>query len=100
MGVDYYQCTGCSRGFRDDSEYCVFCECGNCYCSEECGKLDNYKEWNEETDSHRVDLEKDVTCTVCRNENYTDYTLLEAVCKHFNITRNQAVDIWRTLNKS
>jgi putative heme degradation protein len=95
MGVDYYQCANCNRGFRDDSEYCAYCECGNCFCSKECGKLENYGDWSEEDDTHRIDLEADITCVICRHEAYTDYTLLESLLKHFNITREQAVNIWR-----
>lgn len=107
MGVDYYQCAGCTIGFRDDSDYCAWCECGNCFCNVKCGKLENYQVLDEldEDDpryddyvngEHRIDMSKDITCVICRNESYTDYTLLEAVCKHFRITRDQAVNIWRT----
>lgn len=86
MGVDYYQCASCNTGFRDDSDYCVWCECG---------KVDNYGEWNDEEETNRIDLDKDITCVICRQESYTDYTLLESVLKHFKITRKQAIKIWR-----
>lgn len=96
MGADYYQCASYNRGFRDDSDHCAWCECNNCFCSAECAKLDNYGEWNDEAESNRIDLEKDITCVICRKEAYNDYTLLESVLKHFKISRKQAIEIWRT----
>ena len=106
MGVDYYQCASCTLGFRDDSDYCAWCECGNCFCSTKCGKLENFVEEyveHEEDESKdvyrgdRIDAEKPVTCVICRDEQYTDHTLLEAVLEHFSITREQAVNIWRSI---
>lgn len=94
MGVDYLQCASCSFGFRDDSDYCAYCECGNSFCSVNCGDLSNYGEYNDERQTHRIDDNVDITCVICRNESFTDYTLLEAVLKHFNITREQAIKIW------
>lgn len=100
MGVDYYQCDSCGRGFRDDSEYCAYCDCYNKFCTSKCGKLENYKdEYDEDDGGNRIDPDKDVTCVICRNEKYTDYTLLKAVLQHFNITREQAINIWRSENK-
>jgi hypothetical protein len=108
MGVDYYQCAKCTVGFRDDNEYCAWCECGNCFCSVKCGKLENYAEEyvehesDENKDVHigdRVDPNKPTTCVICRNEAYTDHTLLEAVMKHFNLTKDQVVNIWRKQKK-
>lgn len=99
MGVDYYQCANCNFGFRDDSDYCAWCECGNCFCSVECGKLSNYGEYNELHEGHRIDDNLDITCVICRNETYTEQTLLAAVLEHFNITREQAINIWRSVTR-
>jgi hypothetical protein len=112
MGVDYYQCASCNFGFRDDSDYCAYCECGNHFCSKECGKLTNYSVMEEPDEAEgeekyqlyldgntRIDLEQPITCVICRNESYTEYTLLEAVLKHFRITREQAINIWRSSKK-
>lgn len=106
MGVDYLQCNGCQTGYRDDSDYACYCDCGNSFCSKECGKLDNYEVLDEiDEDDPRyqdyvdgechIDKSKPITCVVCRYESYTDYVLLEAVIKHFNITKEIAINIWR-----
>jgi len=113
MGVDYLQCDGCQTGYRDDSDYACYCDCGNSFCSKECGKLDNYldpatQEEPEEDDPAyqdfldgecHIDKTKPITCVVCRYESHTDYVLLEAVIKHFNITKEIAINIWKA-NKS
>lgn len=95
MGVDYFECDNCSLGFRDDSDYCVWCECGAKFHSKECGKLDNYGEWNDDEQTNRIDLDKDITCVCCRKEHATDYMLLQALLEHYHITRAQAVAIWK-----
>ena len=95
MGVDYYTCASCTIGFRDDSELAVHCDCGNQFCSIKCGLVDNYGEWDEDRESYKIDDSKDVTCVICRKEKFTDYVLLEALLKHFNITREQAEEISR-----
>jgi hypothetical protein len=94
MGVDYYQCDKCSFGFRDDSDYCIYCECGAKFCSEECSKIENYGEWNEDEETFRIDINKDITCICCRKQHATDEMLFQALLKHFKITRNQAFKIW------
>jgi hypothetical protein len=106
MGVDYYQCAGCTTGYRDDSDYACYCDCGNNFCHQDCGELDNFTyEYDEGEDKdgeptgqgngYAVEKGKPITCVICRHEKYTDYTLLEAVIKHFNITKEIAINIWR-----
>jgi hypothetical protein len=99
MGVDYYTCANCDFGYRDDSEYACFCECGNNYCRKDCGKLENYQDYSEETDDNeencRIDKSLPITCVICRKEKSTDYAILEALLKHFKITRKQAEKIWK-----
>lgn len=95
MGVDYYSCAGCSFGFRDDDERVSYCECGNHFCNSECGKLQNYGDWNEETESHRVYDDLDITCKICRKETANDYVLFEALLAHYSITREDAFEIYK-----
>lgn len=104
MGVSHYECDGCSCGFRDDDEYCAWCECGNKFCSIKCGKVENYlEEYQEhETDENldryrgdRIDNDKPITCKVCRKENHTDYVLYQALLKHYNLTEEDAIKIWK-----
>src|SRR5271165_4308841 len=95
MGVDYYQCDACGFGFRDDSDYCVWCECGAKFCSESCGEMDNYSEWNDVEQTNRFDLNKDITCVCYRKEHATSDMLLGALLEHYSITRDQAIEIWK-----
>jgi hypothetical protein len=95
MGVDYYECHSCSHGFRDDSEYVFYCECGSHFCSVKCGEPTNYGEWNDDTESNRINNDEEITCVVCREEVFTDYALLQGLLKHFNIDREQAIELVR-----
>lgn len=109
MGVDYYQCDGCGRGYRDDSEYACYCDCGCNFCNLKCGKLDNYldpatKDEPEKNDPRyqdylngecHIDKSKPITCVICRKESYTETALLEALLEHYRITRSQAMEIWK-----
>lgn len=106
MGVDYYECDNCSVGFRDDSPYCVWCECGAKFHSVECGKLENYQvlEDIDEDDPRyedyingecRIDVNKPYTCLICRKEVIRDEELLDFLLKRGNLTREQAVELYR-----
>jgi hypothetical protein len=111
MGVTYYICIGCDTGYRDDSDHACYCECGNNFCSKECGKLDNYldparqAEPDEDDPSYEdwingechLDKSKPITCIICRTEKYNDYVLLQALMSHFKLT--QVVNIWRAESK-
>lgn len=95
MGVSYYSCSGCGDGFRDDSEYVCYCDCGSTFHSLECGKLQNYCDWNEEFESHRINNDRDITCVICRKEVANEHVLLHALLKHYNITGEQAFQIYK-----
>lgn len=101
MGVDYYECDSCTLGFRDDSDYCAYCQCGCKFCSVKCGNLDNYREEYEETEDNEfyqgdpIDPNKPITCVICRKEKHTVYGLLQALLTHFNITEEDAIKIWK-----
>lgn len=93
MGVDYHRCDGCEFGYRDDSEYVVYCDCGGRFCSKECGQLDNYD--GSSADGQAIDDSKPITCVVCRKEKSTDYVLLQALLRHFDLSLEDAEKIWR-----
>lgn len=96
MGVDYYTCDRCDHGFRDDSEYYRTCDCGYCFCSAECGKLQNIQEeYNEKTNTYALDENTPITCVFCRKEDSTTYDLFNALLKHYNISLDDAVKIWK-----
>jgi hypothetical protein len=116
MGVDYLKCDGCDSGYRDDSEYCCSCDCGNSFCGISCGKFENYfnpfllnekngrrqeiddsdpryDDW--ENGIYGVDKEKPITCVLCRKEKANDWLLLEAILRHYKITREDAMKIYK-----
>jgi hypothetical protein len=116
MGVDYLQCDGCDIGYRDDSDYCVSCDCRASFCRLGCGKLKNYYDpflpeeitgketeidendprWDDWDDGNfAIDKKKPITCVVCRKEKENDQVLLAALLKHYKITRKDAIKIWR-----
>ena len=108
MSMDYDDCAVCGHTIcLGNDDYAAYCECGNNFCSVKCGKVENYHLWKDGDDedqrydewqngSYRDDLSKEVSCVICRNEKYTEYTLFQAVLKHFDITREQAIEIWRS----
>ena len=93
MGVDYYECNKCGRGFRDDSDYCVYCDCGNHFCNEKCAQPE-YEAREEDDDA----WQQCVSCIVCRNEHCTDYALLEFLLKHFSISKKDAEKLYFKAN--
>lgn len=97
MGVDYYQCDSCNTGYRDDSEYACCCDCGGIFCSDICGKLTNFTyEYDENgADGNAIDAAVPITCVLCRFQKATDFGLLEALLKHYNITRADAFEIYK-----
>lgn len=109
MGVDYLQCSGCDRGYRDDSEHAIYCDCGCQFCRAICGKLDNCLSYEEiqkldyedprveafENGIIQIDLNKPITCVICRKEKCNDYVLLQYLLKLTNLTQEQAIEKWR-----
>lgn len=101
MGVDYYECDACGLGYRDDSNYIAYCECGQQFCSKQCAKLKNSKAYDQDDPDFdhnlfvRLDKLKLVTCCICRKERHTTYVLLNALLKHYNLSIEDAEKIWR-----
>jgi hypothetical protein len=86
MGVDFLSCSTCSAGFPDCSYDCCYCSCGECFCSDECAMLDDSNE----------DVEDDeTTCCICRGEHCTDRLLINFLLKRFNLTEEQAIDLYK-----
>ena len=69
MGVSYYSCAACSRGYDEENE--------------------------EKRFPDRIDQDKPITCVICRKEEANDNILLHALLKHFKLTREQALEIWQ-----
>ena len=69
----------CGEYFSHEMSY-VCKSCGQHYCCEKCG---NFK------------YEESISCSFCRKENTSNDYLFEVLLKYFNITRENAIDIWR-----
>ena len=83
MSVDWYTCQSCEEVFNDCGPM-VWCECGKCWCSDECAEADGYKiADNENTD--------DCSCKYCRKEDATDSELLKSLMKLYGYSRESVV---------
>jgi hypothetical protein len=90
MGVDYYTCHNCERNFPDCMKFFTCTGCESHFCSDACG---GKKVEEESEDGHSYN---DLTsCFLCRKEIATEHDLLLFVLKHFNITREQAMELYR-----
>lgn len=87
MGIDYYSCSYCNSAFPDCSSRCRWCDCGSRFCSPDCAK-------KEETVNDEGDTVGE-TCCMCRKEDANDTDLLNFLLKHFNLTHEQAMELYR-----
>ncbi len=97
MGVDYYQCHKCRTGFRDDSDYTIYCECGAQFCSKTCA--DPEFTWIPEGDDPDFQYEQCISCCICRVEHCSQYALLNFLLEHLNLTYEQAEKLYFEKNK-
>lgn len=95
MGVDYYACNFCNTGFRDDSEYCVYCGCGAHFCCEDCAK----PKYELVKDKYGYEYKECVSCVVCRNQYCTDHALLKFLLEHFSLSKEKALEMYFDKNK-
>lgn len=88
MGVDFYACDNCGDTFPDCGDY-FRCDCEAKFCCTECG---GYKsvEPEEDVDDHEV-----ITCIHCRMESATSDDLLHFLLKKFDLTHDQAMEMYR-----
>jgi hypothetical protein len=90
MGVDFYTCQNCERNFPDCSYFFTCTQCEHMFCSDKCGGKKVEKE-DPKGDSYN-DL---TSCFLCRKEIAADYQLLKFLLGHFNLTREQAMELYR-----
>lgn len=89
MGIDYYTCFGCERAFPDVIAYHNCEECGNIYCSTKCAKPELIESVEDDSDEERT------SCVYCRDEIITDTDILSAVLQHFNISKEEALELYK-----
>lgn len=94
MGIDYYVCDYCMSGFPDCSSKFRSCEmCGRSYCSDECALL---KEIEADEDFEAIiDYDEKYNCRMCRREDANDSTLLHFLLKHFKLSYDDALNLWK-----
>ena len=90
MGVDYYTCAACDETFADCSYYFTCSECETMFCSDKCGGKQIVK-----TDPDGKRYNDDTSCVMCRKEDAKPYKLLSFILAHFNMTYDQAMDLYR-----
>jgi hypothetical protein len=90
MGVRHYNCHTCGRSFPDCVKYFRCFSCNGRFCSDECGGKQVVPHPEDPPD-----MEEETTCVLCRKEQATDSQLLKTLLAHFNITHEQAMDIYR-----
>jgi hypothetical protein len=92
MGVDFLVCRNCGDTFPDCG-YCVWCECGEHWCSDSCAEADGY-EYKEYEDDDGGIIEE-LTCSYCRKEDFDNNVLLEFALKKLGIDRNELVNLYK-----
>lgn len=104
----YSTCDACNIDYRDDNDFVCHCDCGSHFCNKDCGKLENYLDplslQNlEEGDPLYINYinedyhinDKAITCIICRHEVFDNDSLLDALMKHFNLNKDQVIEIWK-----
>ena len=91
MGISYYTCAGCDNNFPDCADGVVWCDCGNHFCCDDCAKMIDVNE----PDGDEEDWEESLQCCICRKEEANDGLLLEALLRHYKITKEDALKIWQ-----
>ena len=117
MSVDFLVCKSCGETFCDCGEY-VSCECRERWCSDECAEADGYKEEycklgceiseqyldcdsdnkcigikDEDGEINCYDCENYIeeSCNFCRNEDYSDETLLDKALNLLGMSREELI---------
>ena len=93
MGVDFYACRNCDETFPDCGEFYSCEQCGRYYCSTECADFSPIEQMADEGDE---DYDEDnVQCGICSKKTPDTGEMFCALLKHFKISREDAIKIWR-----
>lgn len=97
MSISYYTCAVCDYNFPDCADDIVWCDCGNHFCSDDCAKMIDVNAPDDDDEEYEEDWEENLQCCICRKEEANDGLLFEALLRHYNITREDALKIWQEL---
>jgi hypothetical protein len=89
MSNDFIVCAICGEARPGHYEFYTCELCSNVFCSWDCSEL--YSTLNEDGEPNDDIMD----CCICRKDKANDYILLEALLRHFNLTREQALEIWQ-----
>lgn len=95
MGVDFYTCENCGYNFPDCGSYFSCSGCDARFCSNECGGRQVIEEESEDEVDDEHYHEELTSCVLCRKETATSHELLHFLLGHFNITYEQAMELYR-----
>ena len=100
MGIDYYSCIRCRKGFPDVSSYKA-CECGTMWCGEDCAEKDGRKaETMIDEDGDEVKDDENTSCAYCRNEKFDDKQLLAYSLKLLKISKEDLIEKCKEANNN
>lgn len=92
MSVLYFICHHCQRTFPDNIQF-EQCQCGRHWCSMKCAERDKYCDTKH--DYLGEGFRDGWTCGYCREELATDSDLLRFLLERYNLTRDQAEQLYR-----
>lgn len=90
MGVEFIACNNCGETFPDCGDY-VSCECGNCWCDNECAKLEGFRYEEDGFVPRGSKWSQETSCDFCRQEDYEDYELLAYALKKLGVSREELI---------
>lgn len=98
MGVDFYACGDCGETFPDCGSYYSCEQCYRHYCSTECAALTPITPFvsteDEDAEDHYYN-ENELQCGICSKATPDYYLIYKSLLKHFKITKEDALQIWR-----
>lgn len=98
MGVDFYACANCEETFPDCGEYYSCEQCSRAYCSTDCAAFTPIVPFvsteDEDAEDHYYE-DDEKQCGVCAKTTVDYYLVYKSLLKHFKITKEEALQIWR-----
>lgn len=83
MSDGYYSCVLCGETFPDCSYYVSCNKCKRHFCCDDCARM------NFDMDANNP------ICCVCCDEDVDNVTLLEFLLKHFSLSKEDAIILWK-----
>lgn len=111
MGIDYFVCQKCGRGFPDTSDY-IDCsdDCRSLWCCEKCADEDGliYEDCKLGYDIDDNDCDNDCydclnyigrSCKYCREEDFETETLFKFALEELKISKEELIQKYKNMKK-